>query len=197
MKKLPIIACLILVFTRNLNAQGKFGILTYPIPDHWEVTQVSDNLVLFNPANPGCRIALFPTTQTIIDTEEEFIELGSQKINELGSQIFTHYPVEKIEEEGWIIFRTLIPQTNPQYNLILMITLSNSNETTGLLYEANSAACNDEIMQVLSMLDIQPTPAPEPTVQDPTKPHPKGKAQPMKDLRRVPDPQKGKGKGKN
>jgi len=191
------IACLILVLTGNLFAQNKFGILTYQIPDHWEVAEVSGNLVLFNPANPGCRIALFPTTQTIIDTEEEFLELGSQKINELGSQNFTHYPVEKIEQEGWIIFRTLIAHNNPQYNLIFMITLSNSNETTGFLYEANSAACNDEIMQVLSILDIQPTPAPEPTVQDPTKPNPKGKAQPLKDLRRVADPQKGKGKGKN
>ncbi|WP_373497150.1 hypothetical protein [Aquiflexum sp.] len=196
MKNLSI-ACLILVLTGNLSAQSKFGILTYQIPDHWEVAQVADNLVLFNPSSPECRIALLPTTSSIIDTEDEFLELRSQKINELGFQNHPSNPIEKIEEEGWIILRTAMENYNPRYILRLMVTLSNSNETTGVIFEANSLACYDEIMQILGMLGIEPTPIPVPAVQDPKKPQSKGKAQPMKDLRGVADPQKGKGKGKN
>lgn len=196
MKKFAI-TFLILLSSGSLFAQGKFGILTFQLPESWETMPESDNLVLFNPSNSGCRIALFPTSPTPIDTEAKFMELRSQKINELGFQNFPSDPIEKTEEGGWLIMKSKTEINSPEYQWAYMFTFSSQTETTGVFYETNSSQCFEEIAQVLTQIGIEPSPTPDPVVEDPKKTKGSEKAKPIKDLKRMADPQKAKAKGKN
>ena len=190
-----ILILLFLGFSGALSAQSKFGILSYPLPDSWETMQVGNNLLLFNPSNPGCRIGLFPTTGTPIDTDEKFMELRSQKINELGFQNFYSDPIERSEVDGWLILSSKTEINSPQAQWGYTFTISNQTESAGLIYETNSAPCIEEIAQILTQLTAEPTTSSEPVVLDPKNPKRPEKIKPLKDIRGKADPQKSKGKG--
>lgn len=196
MKKFAI-TFLILLSSGSLFAQGKFGILTYQLPDHWEMAQESDNLILFNPDSPECRIALFPPSQTLINTEAKFVELRNQKINELGFQNYPFNPIEALEEDGWTIMKSEAVINTPQNQWAYMITFSDTSVATGLIFESSDALCQEEIVQMLSSFGIDPSTSLETTATDSNKPQQKGKGKPIKDLRRMADPQNGKGKIRN
>ncbi|MFD2201974.1 hypothetical protein [Shivajiella indica] len=188
-----ILTILLIGFSGILAAQSKFGAISYQMPDNWEAMPVGDNQLIFIPSDPDCRCAFFPTLPYPIQSEQEFISLREQKINDLGFLRNYHNPTEISTMEGWNYFGSFAEINSLLDKFGMIHVFSASNLSTGFMYETSNTVCKDQIFQIMSTIGID-----TPTTQSPETQNSKNtKPKPIKDLRGIADPNKGKGKGKN
>lgn len=182
-------------FSGILSAQTKFGAISFQMPDNWEGMSVVDNLLIFNPSDPACRCAIFPTVPYPIQTEQEFISLREQKINDFGFLRNYHNPTEISTMEDWKYFGSYAEINAPLDQFGMIHVFSAYNASTGFMYETSNTACKDQILQLMSTFAIDPAATPGPETQSSKNPNQKPKQ--IKDLRGIAEPKKGKAKGKN
>ena len=154
MKKvlLSVLCSLVVCLT---NAQSRFGIINYTLPQGWYARQSGVNMELVKKgAENSCKVTLFQELNSVVKGEKQFAELWALKTKSGNARINKTTPPVKTEEDDWISFsgskgfNSKSPYTEGFY------TLSDGSKTAIILAEAQGSLCIDEINTILASINI-------------------------------------------
>jgi len=154
MKKILLsVSCILTVCL--LNAQSKFAVLSYTLPQGWYARQSGNDLELVKKGdeNSGCKITLFQQQNTVVNGERKFVELWTLK-TKIGNAK-SGSPV-KTEEDGWIFFsgsKTTANSTSRES----FYTLCDGSITAIILTESQGSSCENELNRILASINIPVT----------------------------------------
>jgi hypothetical protein len=85
------------------NAQSRFGIINYSLPEGWYARQSGNDIELVKRGaeNSVCKIILFQQVNIVVDSEKKYAELWALKTK---NNFKIKIPPVKTEEDGWISF---------------------------------------------------------------------------------------------
>lgn len=156
MKKIFLsVCCLITVYLTQ--AQSRFGVISYTLPEGWIARQSGNDLefVKSGEENNGCKITLFNQLNSVVDNEKKFANLWAlkTKTGKLAIQK-TSLPVKKVED-GWISIsgskswmNGTLPYTEGFY------TLCDGSITAIIMTESQGSVCEKEINTILASINI-------------------------------------------
>ncbi len=137
------------------NAQSKFGIINYTLPQGWYARQSGNDMELVKKgAENSCKITLFQELNSVVKGEKQFAELWASKTKSGNANIKEITPPVKTEEDDWISYagskgiNSESPYTEGFY------TLSDGSKTAIILAEAQGSLCIDEINSILASIYI-------------------------------------------
>jgi len=137
------------------NAQSKFGIINYTLPQGWYARQSGVNIELVKKgAENSCKITLFQEINSVVNGEKQFAELWASKTKSGNTKISKTNPPVKTEEDDWISYagskgiNSESPYTEGFY------TLSDGSKTAIILAEAQGSLCIDEMNSILASINI-------------------------------------------
>ncbi len=154
MKKILLsVLCLLTVYL--LNAQSKFGVISYTLPQGWYTRQSGNDLELVKKGdeNSGCKITLFQQLNTVVNGERKFAELWTLKTKSGNTK--TASPVKR-EEDGWIFFSGT-KTTGNKTPTEIFYTLCDGSITAIILTELQGNSCLNEINSILASINIPVT----------------------------------------
>ncbi len=137
------------------NAQSRFGIINYELPQGWYARESGVNMELVKKgAENSCKITLFQELNSVVKGEKQYAELWASKTKSGNSQLKETTPPVKTEEDDWISYSgskgisSKSPYTEGFY------TLSDGSKTAVILAEAQGSLCIDEINSILASINI-------------------------------------------
>jgi len=137
------------------NAQSRFGIINYTLPQGWYARQTGNDLELVKKgAENSCKITLFQELSTVVKGEKQYAQLWASKTKSGSAKISKTTPPVKTEEEDWITYaaskgiNSKSPYTESFY------TLSDGSKTAIILAEAQGSLCIDEMNSILASINI-------------------------------------------
>jgi hypothetical protein len=138
-----------------LNAQSKFGVISYTLPQGWYTRQLGNDLELVKKGdeNNSCKITLFQQVNSVVNGERKFAELWALKTKTGTAK--TSSPV-KTEEDGWIFFSGTKTTGNSR-STESFYTLSDGSITAIILTESQGSLCENELNRILASINIPVT----------------------------------------
>jgi hypothetical protein len=151
MKKILLSLLCILAFCLT-NAQSRFGIINYSLPEGWYARQLGNDVELVKKGaeNSGCKITLFQQVNMVVDGEKKYAELWALKTIS-NFKVQQKIPPVKTEEESWISFSG--SKTNGK-NTEGFYTLTDGSKTAMILVVSPENSCTDEIDSLLATIHI-------------------------------------------
>ena len=137
------------------NAQSRFGIINYTLPQGWYARESGVNMELVKKGSENsCKITLFQELNSVVKGEKQFAELWALKTKSGNAKISKSTPPVKTEEEDWITYAASKGiNSKPPYTEAFY-TLSEGSKTAIILAEAQGDLCIDEINSILASINI-------------------------------------------
>jgi hypothetical protein len=152
MKK--ILLLLLCILAVNLtNAQSRFGIISYTLPEGWYARHSGNDIELVKKGaeNSGCKIILFQEVNNVVNGEKKYAELWALKTKTSNTKLQKTIPPVKTEDDEWVSFsgvKTIGKSTEGFY------TLCDGSKTAMVLAESPDSSCTNEIDSILTSVII-------------------------------------------
>lgn len=141
--KLTILTVVLFLCTCGISAQTKFGIVTYTAPANWQTTQKNNAVILDNnlAKGPGCRISIFATEPTIVNSEALFIKFVAAKAGTAMRYEKNMKVIKRSEQNGTICYGTKgAIQSGDKQATACFYTVTNGKQTflVQLIYDSDA-----------------------------------------------------------
>ncbi|WP_421943147.1 hypothetical protein [Pedobacter sp.] len=134
-----ILAALITFICGNLQAQSKFGILTFTPPSNWSVGKQKDAIVLeSNNKESVCRISIFASEPVVINSEIQFLKILRSKTGSTANFDNNPTSVKRSVLNNNICFGIKGSNGNAT---VYFYSYTNSNQTFFIQLNTNNKEC--------------------------------------------------------
>jgi len=139
------------------DAQSKFGIINYTLPEGWYARQSGNDIELVKKGaeNSSCKITLFQEIKGVVNSDTKYAELWALNTKSDHTNVSNTIHPHKTEEDNWISLsgskitdKKTSPYTEGFY------TLSDGGKTAIILAQAQESKCIDEIDRILASINI-------------------------------------------
>lgn len=147
---------LLLPVTSSLQAQSKFGIVTYMVPANWKVTETKSSVVLANNSNKGslCKVTLYSTENTGVTNAETYLERRTAK-NAMNVNYPTSVRVVRTEINGVTGFYSSgTASVNGKEVKVYFFSYTNGTETFFAEAQTDGKTCTEQLNEFIKMLQI-------------------------------------------